>query len=602
MDDNLFNNYINSNYDDENGELNEYIKAGKYIYDDNKIIIPTNNNRYINNIYYRNKNISNFISFDKQNNPLRYHSNYKKKFLYNSYNNEIQESNNYKINNNYNNRNLSKSIKKNEENEAENIMNINDSYKKWTSNYLKMSSNQNVLNNKNLFSAMNPLNKNIKNRIKRMDNDIISNNTDLINNNIINKESIIDKNEFMKNIKEIDDLDNIDIIPDDFNNNLILKNNNINNISVNKNMNLNKLNTKENNNYIKNASEKKNINNYNRVNLQNKISNNILMKQKNINTEKKGNIRYSKKLSDNIKKNNLSDNKNIIKEKKDLIDLGYNNEQKLKNINNYENRYNNHNNLLIQNNYKTYIKLEDKNNNFIKLRNSNYAMIGKKFSEKLNISPSQKRFSTLTNNKQEENFNLMNDDYDFSDIYKQLINLKNANIQLRKNIDFLKKTVHKKDSIIKKLYTDNEKLKRFYQKMKANNEEKQKINKDLLSKINSYKNEILLLKNKVKYNLENNKLIHQYEYENNNLKKLLNKSKERQYSTDISKNNILNSFINYEDISKDYSNYKEYNKSVSFTKSKTRINIPIFKEYQEDKEKDEINPFTEKNILNNDKI
>ena len=77
MDDNLFNNYINSNYDDENGELNEYIKAGKYIYDDNKIIIPTNNNRYINNIYYRNKNISNFISFDKQNNPLRYHSNYK---------------------------------------------------------------------------------------------------------------------------------------------------------------------------------------------------------------------------------------------------------------------------------------------------------------------------------------------------------------------------------------------------------------------------------------------------------------------------------------------------------------------------------------------
>ena len=48
----------------------------------------------------------------------------------------------------------------------------------------------------------------------------------------------------------------------------------------------------------------------------------------------------------------------------------------------------------------------------------------------------------------------MNTNYDFSDIYKQLINLKNANIQLRKNIDFLKKTVHKKDSIIKKLYTD----------------------------------------------------------------------------------------------------------------------------------------------------
>ena len=98
MDDNLFNNYINSNYDDENGELNEYIKTGKYINDDNKIIIPRNNNRYINNIYYRNKYISNLIANDKQNNHIKYNNNYKKKFLYNSYNNEIQESNNYIIN------------------------------------------------------------------------------------------------------------------------------------------------------------------------------------------------------------------------------------------------------------------------------------------------------------------------------------------------------------------------------------------------------------------------------------------------------------------------------------------------------------------------
>ena len=443
-----------------------------------------------------------------------------------------------------------------------------------------MSNNENIINNnRNAYSGMNPINKSIKNKMRNLNKDINSNNTDLVNN-------FIDKNQFMKNIKEINDLDNIDSISDHENNN---NNNNIN-INEKRIINLNK-----NNNYIKNASEKKDINNYNRINLKNRINNNInnnniLMKQKNINTEKKVNLnkRYSKKLSDNIKKNNLSDNKNNILDKKNFIYNGYQG-------------YNNHNNLLIQNNYKTYIKLEDKNNNFVKLRNSNYAMIGKKFSEKLNISPSQKRFSTLTNNKQED-FNLINDGYDFSDIYKQLINLKNANIQLRKNIDFLKKTVNKKDSIIKKLYTDNEKLKKFYQKMKANNEEKQKINKDLLSKINSYKNEILLLKNKLKYNLESNKLIPQYEYENKNLKKLLTKNKDRQYSTDISKNNILNSFVNYDELSKDYSNYKEYNKSVSFTKSKARINIPIFKEYQEDKEKDEINPFTEKNILNNDKI
>jgi hypothetical protein len=102
--------------------------------------------------------------------------------------------------------------------------------------------------------------------------------------------------------------------------------------------------------------------------------------------------------------------------------------------------------------------------------------------------------------------------------------------------------------------------------------------------------------------LESNKLINQYEHENNNLKMLLTKNKERQYNTDISKNNIFNSFINLDEQSRDYSNYREYNKSVSLTKSKARINIPIFKEYKEDKENNEINSFTEKNILNRDKI
>jgi hypothetical protein len=130
---------------------------------------------------------------------------------------------------------------------------------------------------------------------------------------------------------------------------------------------------------------------------------------------------------------------------------------------------------------------------------------------------------------------------------------------------------------------------------------KQKINKDLLAKINSYKNEILLLKNKVKYNLENNKLMHQYEHENNNLKMLLTKNKERQYSTDISKNNIFNSFINYDDQSRDYSNYREFNKSVSVSRAKNKINIPIYKRYEEDNFKKENKSYNE-NIVNNIKI
>ena len=588
MDGNLFNNYININYNNEG--INKYINSEKYIYDDDKILLQKYNNRYMNNIFYKKNNTTNIK--DKSNNH-KLNNNYKKKFLYNSYNNELHETNNYKINYYRNNKNLSKSIKQNEENQEDYYSNINDSYMKSNNEYLRKSNNQNILNNnRNFYSAMNPINKNIKNKMRNINKDIISNNTDLINNNFINKESIIDRNQFMKNIKEIDDLDNIDMISDDANNNLMLKINNIN-INENKIINLNKIDEKINNNYIKNVSEKKDINNYNRINLNNRINNNnLLMKQKNINTEKKGDIRYSKKLSDNIKKNNLSDNKNDILNKKNIISTGYYNE-------NLKNFHNNHNNLLVKNNYKTYIKLEEKNNKVIKLRNSNYAMYGKKFSEKLNISPSQKRFSTLTNDKQEENNNLINEDYDFGEIYEQLINQRNINIKLRKKIEILNKDNHKKDNFIRKLYKQNEGFKKMIQKIKKDNEVKQKINKDLLAKINSYKNEILLLKNKVKYNLENNKLMHQYEHENNNLKMLLTKNKERQYSTDISKNNIFNSFINLDEQSKDYSNYREYNKSVSFSKSKTKINIPIFKRYQEDKENNEIKSVTEKNNIHN---
>ena len=588
MDGNLFNNYINIIYNNEG--INKYINSEKYIYDDDKILLQKYNNRYMNNIFYKKNNTTNIK--DKSNNH-KLNNNYKKKFLYNSYNNELHETNNYKINYYRNNKNLSKSIKQNEENQEDYYSNINDSYMKSNNEYLRKSNNQNILNNnRNFYSAMNPINKNIKNKMRNINKDIISNNTDLINNNFINKESIIDRNQFMKNIKEIDDLDNIDMISDDANNNLMLKINNIN-INQNKIINLNKIDEKINNNYIKNVSEKKDINNYNRINLNNRINNNnLLMKQKNINTEKKGDIRYSKKLSDNIKKNNLSDNKNDILNKKNIISTGYYNE-------NLKNFQNNHNNLMIKNNYKTYIKLEDKNNKVIKLRNSNYAMYGKKLSEKLNISPSQKRFSTLTNDKQEENNNLINEDYDFGEIYEQLINQRNINIKLRKKIEILNKDNHKKNNFIRKLYKQNQDFKQMIQKIKKDNEVKQKINKDLLAKINSYKNEILLLKNKVKYNLENNKLMHQYEHENNNLKMLLTKNKERQYSTDISKNNIFNSFINLDEQSKDYSNYREYNKSVSFSKSKTKINIPIFKRYQEDKENNEIKSVTEKNILHN---
>ena len=201
----------------------------------------------------------------------------------------------------------------------------------------------------------------------------------------------------------------------------------------------------------------------------------------------------------------------------------------------------------------------------------------------------------MTNNKNEENIDIGNDNN--VDIFGQLNNQKNININLRKKLEYMNSEIQKKNKIIKNLCIQNNKYMNIIKKMKIDSQNKQKINKDLLAKINSLKEEIIKLKNQDKIYLDNNNLLknkylteinktkermRKYEHENNNLKMLLKKNKERQYSTDISKNNIYNSFINFEEQSKDYSNYREFNKSVNVSRSKNKFNIPIFKKYQED--------------------
>ena len=314
--------------------------------------------------------------------------------------------------------------------------------------------------------------------------------------------------------------------------------------------------------------------------------------------------------------NNLSDNKNknnnFNLEKKNFISVN-NGGMKSPNLNDYDFKYNN---LSINNNYKTYTKFEE-NNNIIKLKNSINTKYSKKFSDKLNISPTQNRFSTLTNNKKDETIDAKPDNIkNNEDIYNQLINQKKINNKLRKQLEVLNKDIQRKNNIIKKLSFQNDKYKNIIQKMKVDNEYKQKVNKDLSNKLNSYKNEIIALKNREKYNLDNNNLlkskyineinkskekVRKYEYENNNLKILLKKNKDRQYSTDISKNNIFNSFINNDDQSRDYSNYKEFNKSVSVSKAKNKINIPIYKRYKEDNLNKE-NKSSNENIIHNIKV
>ena len=614
MDANIFQNYSNDNFD--NDDMNKYIISEQYIKDENKNLMSNNNKRYLN----RKSHNSNSNINEKPNHIAQ--NNYKKKFLYNSYNNDIVTSTNYNVNYLYNKKKLSKSIKENEDNDNIYMINeLNESNPNLNNKYLRMSNTQNITNNtKGFYSSINTINKNSTSQMMKLNyskdknrnnnninNDInmnIENSNEFDDYNMNNNKLLLNKNDFLKGIKEIKDLDFIDINSDEANNNnLIFKNNNFY-INDNKNIYLNQINSK-NKNYIKNVSEKKDVNNYNRINLQNRMSNNLIMNQKNINTDKKpNNIRYSKKLSENIISNNLSDNKNNNSDKKDFFIFGNIKKEKLNNMHNYGNKYNN---LSIQNNFNTYTKLEDKNNNnnnsnnnVIKLRNSNFARYEKKFSDKLNISPSQKRYATLTNNKkeeEEENINI--DGFNETNIYDKFINQKNINNNLRKKIEEMEKDIKKKNNIIKQLYFQNQKNKNVIQKLKIENESKQKINNELQSKINNYKKEIILLKNKAKYSIDNNILlkdqyireinlskekIRKYEHENNNLKILLIKNKDRQYSTDISKNNIYNSFINLDEQSRELSNYKDFNKSVSISRTKNKINIPIFKRYLEDKD------------------
>ena len=590
MDDNLFQNYTKNKL--LANDLSQYAISDPYLENKYKIDMPKNN-RYSN--YNNRKSYTTNLKINEK--PNQYISkNYEKKFLYNSFNN-INNNDNYEININNKKKILSKSIRQNEDNYSLNPQKFN-LYNK----YIKMNNKQNRNNsNQAFYSSADLLSKNIQNQLKKIDEKIINANmnnlnlgnnpeTENFNTNNKDKELFLDKNEFFGKIKEINDLEYLDIESQEVLNNFVLNNNNIF-INENKNIYLNDMKEKNNFGYKNNnliaASEKKQMNNYNRISLNNRNQNNIIMKQNNLNTEKKGNIRNSKKLPEKIASNNLSGNKNNGKQN---LNSALNTKGlKTKDFNYYNNRYNG---LSIQNNYKTFTKLEENNNNIIKFRNSNYT---KKFSDKLNISPVQKRFSTLTNNKNEENIDIGNDNN--VDIFGQLNNQKNININLRKKLEYMNSEIQKKNKIIKNLCIQNNKYMNIIKKMKIDSQNKQKINKDLLAKINSLKEEIIKLKNQDKIYLDNNNLLknkylteinktkermRKYEHENNNLKMLLKKNKERQYSTDISKNNIYNSFINFEEQSKDYSNYREFNKSVNVSRSKNKFNIPIFKKYQED--------------------
>ena len=612
MDPNLFHNYTNDSFDNEDAEMYGYIASENFIENGNRRMMPTNSNRYQNQ-----KNLRRYTSKPNYDENLAkiIPNIYKKKFLHNTYINNNMVLNDNKINNNRKNKMVfSNSINKNEESYDMIMNNKNENLQK---KYIRMSYNPHSMDeNVEIYPAYKSINKNIQKELRnvgynRNNNNINSNkdrnieiriDLDNFNSKSKSKEIYLDKKDFMKNIKEINDLDYIDNVPEEDNNKLILKYNNIYN--ENKNIYLNKKNYK-NQKSINNTSEKKEIKNYNRIINRN---NNLVIPQKEIKTDKKKeNIRYSKNITQKELYNNFTENKNNNSVKKDLISFGNLNGEKMPTLINDEYKFINLPNN--NNKFKNKTKILENELEIIKLRNSNNTKYQKKFSDQLNISPTIKRFSTLTNDKEEEN-NIIESEKD-NDIYKQLNNAKNINKNLLNKIDNLNKEIQKKNIIIKKLYSQNQKYKSIFQKMKIDSDSKMKVNKDLLNQLNICKKEIVLLKNKAKYNNDNNNLLKhkylieinrskekliQYENENNNLKVLLMRNKEKQYSTDISKNNIYNSFINLDDQSREISNYREFNKSMNISRTKNRLNIPIFKKYQEDKEITEIKSSDENGI------
>lgn len=589
MDENYYTNF--NDFDLDSRILNQYSTSQPYIKEENFIKNKKNNNN-IRVDFHKHKNEYTSHLKPKEKSTKNFATIYRKKGgnnLYSSFNDTLGSKLNKENNNKYNINDfktnfLSKSINKNEETDY----NVND---------IDINlNNYNIMNNKGFkkqgkenYSLMESFSKNqeiytYKNKFNNNEKINLGKTGQLTDNKINNYEIYLDKRDFLSHIKPINELDYLNLESEDieFNKNLIFKNNNIY-INENKNIYLNNSNKILNKNNILspkngNLSDKKD-DIFNKVVFRNK--NIHLNKEKKMNTEKKGNyIRFSKKLAEN-KISNLSESKKDNLNSKDLLFLKDN--ENLGKVEKYEKKYNN-----IDTQYNNNFKNANDNDVDKQFRNSNFERFERKLSEKLNISPSQKRYSIFTNDKKDQILGNVKKE----EIYNQLINEKKINNNLKKNIEYLKAEIKKKNNFIKTLYFKNNKNKDIIEKLKIDNESKQKINQNLLAKIDILKKEITLLKSNEQHNLEKNQQnrnryikelnnyklkMNKYQHENNHLKSLLKKNKERQYSTDVSKNYIKNSFINEDESIKDL-----YNKSVSVSKNK--INIQIYKEYLEDKE------------------
>ena len=605
---------LNGNY-----EANRYKQTKPETGQMKNISINTNNK---GNLIY--KSIFNHKKFVKRNNSNNKEYINEEKYNINAENvNQILEKNNYKNKDiipkkkNIKPRKYEYSIEKDDEDNS--LMNFSEQRGNYNINYYKKYINSDNYSNKDKklrqYSSNHLQNRkyesNSKDKINQKNsnsnfNTRIKNNINFKNNQE-NLDMIINKNDFIKNIKEIDDLnylDEIDKKTEDF----FMTTENINNLILDEN-------------YLipSNDNYEKAINILQTMPLNSRIPE--------INNDFKAN---RNNFEDNIKSkmhNNINEtNKNDLKNNSNKI-IKY--KQKINNLNtkNYSNKIlnsNKSNETRLMLNKKSFYD-KDKDNNYLNIINSKkYLTLShrdeqvKSEAKNLKIGNNQifpKNLKKLKNKyKAKKSNNLsyeLNENIEQNNYIKQMPNnneFDDDNLEFKKTIQKLSNDINDKNKKINALIKIIKQEKKKNEILEKNNnilKEENKKNQELLKKL---KYAIIVLKKKQKSNnLSNNDYkennvninynyinsndkiqqnikelenqIEKYKKENNDLKLLLKQYQNNNYEEITSKQNLLNKFNKSDFLG---SNNRKKSYSVSKNKVTLRYSIVSNKTFQED--------------------
>ena len=383
---------------------------------------------------------------------------------------------------------------------------------------------------------------------------------------------ILDKNDFIKNIKEIDDLNNLDEI-DKKNGQYFSTTENINNMNIRKPF------------ISSNDKYEREINIIKRMPLDSKPKNNINKRENNLENFIKENNKNDYFINNISRKNSNNNNQEKI--------------NKLK-VNTNENRiFNNHTykNRLIINDDSFYNNIEKsiQQNNPI-LTTITY----KNEEESKNLQRNLSFEDKAKQNKENKNFHNY---YSISKYgNKNIIQKIPKNLENNHNID-LKEIIKKLKNIIKekndKIISFNKVIRQYKERINAFIQNNIKLNEEKTKNqylLNKYKNEINTLKDKLnnmnkidfinnKYNseqkikeLENQ--LEKYKKENKDLKLLLIKNKNNQMSINEEidpRENLINKFN-----TSSFINENHRKKSYSVSKNKTNLSFFSSKTFRED--------------------